>query len=246
MLRAVGLDDHVALTVAAPRRPAACVISWNVRSGERKSGILSDTSAETIPERPTLRKSSPLAMICVPMRICVFPLRKAFSFRVSSPFRFTVSKSRRSAVYSGNRSDTASSSFSVPLPKIPDIFTAAFRALVRRRFMIATVVTHRLAACFMISQRKTAARASGHIAALPAGHKRRISPPVEKQDHLSARFRVSFILLQSSLLMIERFPRFSSSRISTMLTSRQHHFIIALCQFQKLIDPFLCPLIRYN
>ena len=112
--------------------------------------------------------------------------------------------------------------------------------------MIATVVTHRLAACFMISQRKTAAGASGHIAALPAGHERRISPPVEKQDHLSARFQ-RILHFTAKLAAYDR--TISSFQFLTHIDDadfRQHHFIIALCQFQELIDPFLCPLIRYN
>ena len=64
---------------ARPARPATCEMSWNVLSAALKSGMLMAVSAEMMPTRVTFGKSNPLAIICVPMSICVLPSRKLSS-----------------------------------------------------------------------------------------------------------------------------------------------------------------------
>src|SRR5580693_8283449 len=68
-----------------PARPAICVSNWNVRSAERKSGMLSARSAFTTAANVTPGKSKPLVIICVPTRISISPARSSASIRARAP-----------------------------------------------------------------------------------------------------------------------------------------------------------------
>ena len=56
-----------------PARPATWVITWKVRSEERKSGKWRPVSALMIPTSVTSGKSCPFAIICVPTRMSCSP-----------------------------------------------------------------------------------------------------------------------------------------------------------------------------
>ena len=73
-------------------------------------------SAFTTPTSVTLGKSSPLAIICVPRRMCVVPSRNESSTRRWLPGLLIVSESIRWTTLSGNFSSISACNFSVPNP----------------------------------------------------------------------------------------------------------------------------------
>ena len=74
-------------------------------------------SAATAPTSVTLGKSSPLAIICVPIMTLAAPLRKRSSSFSCASFSRVVSLSTRTVRASGNSRRTSSSTFCVPAPK---------------------------------------------------------------------------------------------------------------------------------
>ena len=139
-----------------PARPATCDRSWNVRSAERKSGTCSPTSALTTPTSVTLGKSSPLAIICVPIRMWISPSRNAASTRPWLP-----GPPHRVAVHAPH--DVVREhlldlrlQFLRAESLVAHRRLAAQRAVLRRRLLVAAVVAEHHVALLVVRQAQVA------------------------------------------------------------------------------------------
>ena len=243
MLRTVGLDDHISLLIAPAgspcrlgdqlecplRRPEIRDVQRNIRRNDpRKSHIAKVQSLGD-----DLRADEDLRLAAAKG----FQLPRQFSFSLDriqiQPLRRVVRKQLRNSLLQLFR----------PAAEIPDVLASALRALVRRRLVITAVVAHRLSARLVIRQRKSAAGALGHVAALPAGHEGGIPSPVQEQDHLSARLQrilhlsAKFFAEDRTVAPLQFFSHIDDAHL------RLHHLVITFRQLQELIDPLLRPLI---
>ena len=103
-----------------PARPETCETSWKVRSAARNSGSASAVSAEITPTSRTFGKSSPFAIICVPIKTRTSPRPNRSSASWKCAAVCIVSPSTRSSVSPsiklGNVRVSSSSTRWVPRP----------------------------------------------------------------------------------------------------------------------------------
>ena len=99
-----------------PLRPASCVISWNVRSSARKSGIASPVSASITAASSIPEKWWPFATICVPSSTAASASAKRRSESASCSGFATASASSLISSSSGSSRASSRSSFCVPAP----------------------------------------------------------------------------------------------------------------------------------
>ena len=112
----VGLHQHPPRPIAAARAAGDLGHKLKGPLGGAKSGKCSAVSALTTPTSVTLGKSRPLAIICVPSRICTLPALKSASTSSWLPGLRIESESIRRETWPGKAARTSRSSRSVPIP----------------------------------------------------------------------------------------------------------------------------------
>ena len=137
-----------------------------------------------MPTSVTLGKCSPLAIICVPMRMSILPARKACSVSRKASLRAIASASMRLMTACGNTLPMTSSTRSVPSPACRIAGSWHFGQREGHGCLVAAQVADQPVGRPMKRQRDAAILAPADVAAGRADQRRGESPAVQEQDRL--------------------------------------------------------------
>ena len=186
----VRLDDHAAALWARVRRgPPPAPAAGTCAPRTRKSGRCSAMSAEMTPTSVTSGMSSPLAIICVPMRMsdsCARNRARIASW-ASLPLRDVAVPAQRPAPRERLLRLLLHALGADPHSRMRVAF--ADRTLLRRRRAPLAVVADKHALPLVVVSARRRTTALRHVAAVPALHERRGAAAVQEEHHLLLRLQ---------------------------------------------------------